>query len=266
MIHNLTKPATAWLPVIAALTAGSISMARADELERIFSQPPAAARPGVWWHWMGCNVTKEGITKDLAAFKDADIGSATIFGLADVSEPWAAGITSWKPKPSPANRLLACDRNTPAGSSRSATRRSSPGSTGSCSTMRCINRGLTSITFDNLEDWTSRQEPGIRYYSGTAMYRKTFDVQKSQIPNLKSQIQLDLGTVHQLARVRLNGQDLGVVWCAPWHALVPLDLLKPAANQMEIEVTNVWANRLIGDEQHPQDCEWKPSSMKGGSY
>jgi len=89
MNHKRTQLAT-WLPVIATLAAGSISMARADELERIFSQPPAAAQPGVWWHWMGCNVTKEGITKDLAAFKAAGIGSATIFGLADVSEPWAA--------------------------------------------------------------------------------------------------------------------------------------------------------------------------------
>lgn len=118
--------------------------------------------------------------------------------------------------------------------------------------------GPAEVKFDKLEDWTKRPEPGIRYYSGTATYRKVFSLPESEISNLKSRIFLSLGIVNHIARVRLNGRDLGVVWCAPWGVEIPAGLLKPTGNELEIEVTNVWANRLIGDEQEPPDCEWLP--------
>lgn len=110
--------------------------------------------------------------------------------------------------------------------------------------------GPAEVKFDKLEDWTKRPEPGIRYYSGTATYRKPFDGANGTW--------LDLGTVNHIARVRLNGRGLGVVWTAPWGVEIPQGLLKPTGNELEIEVTNVWANRLIGDEQEPPDCEWLP--------
>ncbi|MFN9978793.1 MAG: glycosylhydrolase-like jelly roll fold domain-containing protein, partial [bacterium] len=108
--------------------------------------------------------------------------------------------------------------------------------------------GPAEVRFDKLEDWTKRPEPGIRYYSGTATYRKSFDGANGTW--------LDLGTVNHIARVRLNGRNLGVVWTAPWGVEIPQGLLKPTGNELEIEGTNVWANRLIGDEQEPPDCEW----------
>ncbi len=118
--------------------------------------------------------------------------------------------------------------------------------------------GPEEVKFDELEDWTKRPEAGIRYYSGTATYRKVFGLPESEISNLKSRIFLSLGTVNHIARVRLNGRDLGVVWCAPWGVEIPAGLLKPTGNELEIEVANVWANRLIGDEQEPPDCDWLP--------
>jgi hypothetical protein len=63
---------------------------------------------------------------------------------------------------------------------------------------------------------------------------------------------LNLGTVKDLASVRLNGRDLGLVWCAPWQINVT-GVLKPAGNQLEIAVVNTWRNRMIGDEQFPLD-------------
>lgn len=123
--------------------------------------------------------------------------------------------------------------------------------------------GPKEAEFKTLEDWTQRPEPGIKYYSGTAVYRTTFDA-----PHAKHVTGLELGTVQHIARVKLNDRDLGVVWCAPWRVELPADLLKPSGNALAIEVTNVWANRLIGDEQEPPDCEWIPSSYKpemGGS-
>lgn len=120
------------------------------------------------------------------------------------------------------------------------------------------------VRFDILEDWSKRPEPGIRYYSGTAMYRKTFDAPAEIQPTALTR--LDLGAIPHLASVRLNGSDLGVVWCAPWSVVLPAGLLRQEGNQLEIAVVNVWANRLIGDEQEPADCEWKPGDMPVGSY
>ncbi len=109
------------------------------------------------------------------------------------------------------------------------------------------------VTFARLEDWIKRPEPGIRYYSGTAVYRKQFDVLTSALGNSESRMFLDLGKVRHIARVRLNGHDLGVVWTAPWRVDIS-DVVREKANRLEIEITNVWANRLIGDEKEPADC------------
>ena len=77
--------------------------------------------------------------------------------------------------------------------------------------------GPKSTTFDQLQDWTTRQEEGIKYYSGTATYHKTFDMPQSK-PGKR--LYLTLGKVNDIAEVRLNGRSLGVVWCAPWQVKV----------------------------------------------
>ena len=124
--------------------------------------------------------------------------------------------------------------------------------------------GPEHVTFDALADWTQRAEPGIRYYSGAATYRKQFDLPTEKTEG--AHLYLDLGTVRNLARVRLNDQDLGVVWCAPWRVRIN-DAVKPVGNSLEVTVVNTWVNRLIGDEQEPEDAElvfWNPPTRKGG--
>ncbi|MEK7685082.1 MAG: glycosyl hydrolase [Verrucomicrobiota bacterium] len=116
--------------------------------------------------------------------------------------------------------------------------------------------GPEKITFQALEDWSRRPEVGIKFYSGTATYRKAFDLPgESRTANHGSRIELDLGVVKNLAQVRLNGRDLGVVWCAPWRVDIT-GVAKPAGNELEIVVANLWPNRLIGDEHQPPDCEY----------
>ena len=122
------------------------------------------------------------------------------------------------------------------------------------------------VEFPVLSDWSASPDAGIRYYSGTAVYRTDFAVDVSR---LKARMSLDLGTVHDLARVKLNGRDLGIVWCAPWRVPVPEGILKKDGNILEIEVVNTWVNRLIGDEQEPDDFETEPGNPDGirlGSY
>lgn len=106
--------------------------------------------------------------------------------------------------------------------------------------------GPEKITFDRLEDWAIRPEPGIKFYSGMAVYRKSFELPPGILKEHRSQILLDLGSVKNLARVRLNGRDLGIVWCAPWRVNLSA-AVKPGANEIEITVANLWPNRLIGD-------------------
>jgi hypothetical protein len=119
------------------------------------------------------------------------------------------------------------------------------------------------VTFATLEDWIKRPETGITYYSGTASYKVTFDISSSVFPDKKQTIRLDLGIVKHVAHVYLNNVDLGVVWTAPWSIKLPAGLLKKTGNQLEIHITNVWANRLIGDEQESDDCEWLPGHQGG---
>lgn len=119
--------------------------------------------------------------------------------------------------------------------------------------------GPATISFDNLEDWTLRHEQGIKYYSGIAVYKKTFDVALNTKPGNDEKFFLDLGEVKNMARVTLNGKLIGVVWTAPWKLDIS-DVLKEKDNKLEIEVANLWPNRLIGDEQLPadgiKDGEW----------
>jgi hypothetical protein len=109
-----------------------------------------------------------------------------------------------------------------------------------------------SAQFDRLASWTARTEPGIKFYSGTATYEKTFDLPLSASANPKPKIRLDLGQVRELAEVKVNGKSCGIVWCPPFRADIT-DALKSGANRLEIEVVNFWPNRIIGDDALPKE-------------
>ncbi len=107
------------------------------------------------------------------------------------------------------------------------------------------------VTFDELTDWTQRPEEGIKHYSGKATYQKAFDLPVSVLRNDGSQFMLDLGKVHDLATVRLNGQTLRTLWLAPWRLDVT-KAVRPGKNVLEVEVVNTWHNRLVGDKALPE--------------
>lgn len=105
-----------------------------------------------------------------------------------------------------------------------------------------------SAVFDRLVPWNEHAQQGIRFFSGTATYRKSFSL---SAPQARSLVRLQLGEVKHVAEVRLNGTPLGVVWSAPWSVDLT-GVVKPGANQLEIDVTNVWVNRLVGDAGLPE--------------
>jgi alpha-L-rhamnosidase len=98
--------------------------------------------------------------------------------------------------------------------------------------------------FAQLEDWSQRAEPEIKYYSGKAVYRITFDC---PITDKDAPFHLALGNVCNMAAVQLNGRELGTAWCHPWRLGIPPGLLQEKANKLEIVVANLWVNRLIRD-------------------
>jgi hypothetical protein len=102
--------------------------------------------------------------------------------------------------------------------------------------------GPEAAQFDSLVSWPTRSEPGIKFYSGTATYEKTFTVDNSKLKTQNSKFFLDLGDVRQSARVRVNGKDYGTLITPPFRVVV--DNLKPAGNVLEVEVTSVAANRI----------------------
>jgi hypothetical protein len=110
-------------------------------------------------------------------------------------------------------------------------------------------------TFEKLGSWTEQSEPGVRYFSGTATYTKEFDLAGSSLVT-GQEIWLDLGNVQVMAQVRLNGKDMGILWKPPFK-LNATPGLKAGKNQLEIKVTNLWPNRMIGDEQLPDSMKWQ---------
>ncbi|HTN19950.1 MAG TPA: glycosyl hydrolase [Pelobium sp.] len=105
------------------------------------------------------------------------------------------------------------------------------------------------VTMDKLTDWTSSADSSIKYYSGTAVYTKSIKLRKK---DLKQALYLNLGEIHDLASVKINGKEIGVIWTAP-HRINISSAIKKGNNQIEIEVTNTWHNRLMGDHNLPEN-------------
>ncbi|MCA9432260.1 MAG: hypothetical protein KC940_17240 [Candidatus Omnitrophica bacterium] len=105
--------------------------------------------------------------------------------------------------------------------------------------------------FKEIRSWTDFEEEGIKYYSGTATYRKEIQIPEALLSEGQA-LCLDLGDVRDLARVRLNGEDLGILWKIPFEVEIT-QVAKRGANQLEIEVVNQWINRLAGDLRLPPE-------------
>ena len=117
--------------------------------------------------------------------------------------------------------------------------------------------GPGEVEFPALADWSTRPEDGIRFYSGTAGYRTTFPFSPPE-HHQSTDWFLDLDRVEVMASVKLNGQDLGILWKPPYRIDVT-KFLRPGTNDLEVSVVNLWINRQIGDESLPEDCDRNPN-------
>lgn len=117
-----------------------------------------------------------------------------------------------------------------------------------------------SASFDQLISWPTSRDEGIKYFSGSAVYSKEFTVPASFVGSHRA-IRLDLGTVKNFATVTLNGKPVVTLWKAPFVADLS-GLVRAGKNSLQIKVTNLWPNRIIGDEHLPPDVEWNGNHLK----
>jgi hypothetical protein len=103
------------------------------------------------------------------------------------------------------------------------------------------------VKMDTLKSHSENENPGVKYFSGTATYTQYFNIAQDVL-NSNSNFNIDLGDAKEIVEVLVNGQSIGVVWKTPYK----IDLkntLRAGNNKIEVKVTNLWVNRLIGDQQ-----------------
>jgi hypothetical protein len=113
--------------------------------------------------------------------------------------------------------------------------------------------GPAQATFEKLVSWSSHADAGIKYYSGTAVYSAAFELPRTLLKGDR-QLYLDLGRVEVMAEVKVNGKRFPLLWKRPYRLDVSA-AARAGQNTIEIAVVNLWPNRLIGDEQLPEDSE-----------
>lgn len=118
------------------------------------------------------------------------------------------------------------------------------------------------VEFENLMSWTRHNTPGVQFFSGTATYAKHFEL-PADFASEEHLLYVDLGKVLVLAELEVNGRDLGILWKPPFRADIT-QVVKAGVNLIKVKITNLWPNRLIGDEQLPEDCLWRTNGTGYG--
>ena len=114
-----------------------------------------------------------------------------------------------------------------------------------------------SIRTDKLFDWKESEDSRVKYFSGTAIYTATFQMNKLT----DSPVYIDLGKVMVMAKVRVNGQEVGGVWTSPYRLNIS-DALREGVNELEVEVVNCWRNRIVGEHFLPEKERFTSYSTK----
>ncbi|MEN6561142.1 MAG: glycosyl hydrolase [Acidobacteriota bacterium] len=115
------------------------------------------------------------------------------------------------------------------------------------------------VLWKDLGSWTGSQDPGIRYFSGTAAYTAEFEVDEALLGGGRSLV-LDLGSLREVAEVTLNGRNLGILWKEPFQTDIT-GALRAGRNILEVKVTNLWNNRLVGDLLEPGQRPFARTNM-----
>ncbi len=120
------------------------------------------------------------------------------------------------------------------------------------------------MKFPELISWSEHKNQGIKYYSGAGFYSKTIIVPPDWLASGR-RVHIDLGEVREVAEVFVNGKSAGILWKPPFRADIS-ELVKAGANDLKIEVMNLWCNRLAGDNELPLDKRFTKTNIKTHGY
>lgn len=116
------------------------------------------------------------------------------------------------------------------------------------------------VKLPGLVSWTDHTDEGVRYYSGTGVYNKSFFVPSEWLGSGRH-VHLDLGDVREVAEIYVNDRSAGVVWKPPFRVDIT-SFLKPGTNVLKIEVMNLWINRLTGDMNLPENERFTKTNIR----
>ena len=259
----------------------------AADLEAAFRAPPDSAKPQVWWHWMAGNVTRAGITADLEAMADVGIGGAILFD-AGLGARWGVpegdldfNTPDWydtvRFAAQEAKRLgLELGMANCSGWANSG----GPWNTPEYA-MKTVCFTATAVTGGTVRVCLPQPEDKVCFYRDIAVVafptpREAFEIRdwtfkcfsnpgrKYDVPDTRTapsaagtRLFLDLGVVRDFADVTVNGQTFPTLWKPPFR----VEVTEAAASgrlRLVVRVTNLWPNRLIGDDFKPEDCTFEP--------
>lgn len=103
-----------------------------------------------------------------------------------------------------------------------------------------------SVQMTKLDSWTESADPGVKFFAGSARYHQTFQLAAKPA----GKVYIDLGDLWTIGEAWLNGKPLGILWTAPFRVDCT-SALQPGSNELVVEVTNTWYNRLVGDAKLP---------------
>lgn len=118
--------------------------------------------------------------------------------------------------------------------------------------------GPGDVEFEQLISWPEAKDIGIKYYSGTASYRNTFQIGGEL--GKEHRLFLDLGELYNIAEIIINGKSAGTCWMKPFRKDIS-EYVRFGANRIEIKVTNLWPNRLIGDQYLPEEERYTETNI-----
>ena len=223
--------------------------------------------PGIWWERDGRTflpMKLDGVGSVFVVFKESSMTKDPVVTLARNGAAAADAVVleregRWWLKGSEAGKYEA---TTASGKKLTADISGFPAALPLSSDWELSFGTNSGLVLHKLISWTERPEPQSKYFSGTATYRKEFQIPAGFLSN-DPRVLLDLGRVEVIAEVIVNGRNLGVLWKPPFVIDVT-DAIKPGPNALEVRVVNLWPNRLIGDEQLPEDSNWRTCAEQPG--
>jgi hypothetical protein len=120
--------------------------------------------------------------------------------------------------------------------------------------------GPESYQMEELVSWSDIDLDGVKYYSGTATYKREFTIEDGSLSK-ETDVFVAFEDIQEIARVFINGNDCGITWTPPYKANITQQI-KPGTNRITVEVTNTWNNRIVGDLRNPEEKPYTNTNAK----